>query len=59
MPKYKLSPEEWATEKERKGNLRNIMKGLDVKSFDNLKDVHFGDSLQNEEFLLKLYSRKS
>ena len=39
MPKYKLSPEERAAEKERKENLRNIMKGLDVKSFDDLKDV--------------------
>ena len=26
-------------EAERKENLRNIMRGLDVKSFDNLKDV--------------------
>ena len=31
MPRYKLSPEERAAEKERKDNLRNIMKGLDVK----------------------------
>jgi len=31
MPRYKLSPEERAAEKERKENLRNIMKGLDVK----------------------------
>ena len=37
MPRYKLSPEERAAEKERKENLRNIMKGLDVKSFDDLK----------------------
>ena len=28
MPRYKLSPEERAAEKERKENLRNIMKGL-------------------------------
>jgi len=39
MRKYKLSPEERAAEKERKENLRNVMKGLDVKSFDDLKDV--------------------
>ena len=39
MPRYKLSPEERAAEKERKENLRNIMKGLDVKNFDDLKDV--------------------
>ena len=39
MPRYKLSPEERAAEKERKDNLRNIMKGLDVKNFDDLKDV--------------------
>lgn len=39
MPKYKLSPEERAAEKERKENLRNIMKGLNVKNFDDLKDV--------------------
>ena len=39
MPRYKLSPIERAAEKERKENLRNIMKGLDVKNFDDLKDV--------------------
>ena len=39
MPRYKLSPEERAAEKERKENLRNIMKGLDIKNFDDLKDV--------------------
>ena len=39
MPRYKLSPEERAAEKERKENLRSIMKGLDVKNFDDLKDV--------------------
>ena len=39
MPRYKLSPEERVAEKERKENLRNIMKGLDVKNFDDLKDV--------------------
>ena len=38
MPRYKLSPEERAAEQERKENLRNIMKGLDVKNFDDLKD---------------------
>ena len=39
MPRYKLSPEERAAEKERKENLRNIMRGLDIKSFDDLKDA--------------------
>ena len=39
MPKYKLSPEERAAEKERKENLRNIMKDLDVKNFNDLRDV--------------------
>ncbi len=39
MPRYKLSPEERAAEQERKENLRNIMKGLDVKNFDDLKVV--------------------
>ena len=39
MPRYKLSPIERAAEQERKENLRNIMKGLDVKNFDDLKDV--------------------
>lgn len=39
MPRYKLSPEERAAEQERKENLRNIMKGLDVKNFEDLKDV--------------------
>ena len=50
MPKCKLSPEERAAEKERKENLRNIMKGLDVKSFDDLKDVFklmVGEMLEN------------
>ena len=50
MHKYKLSPEEREAEKERKENLRNIMKGLDVKSFDDLKDVFklmVGEMLEN------------
>lgn len=50
MPRYKLSPEERVAEKERKENLRNIMKGLDVKSFDDLKDVFklmVGEMLEN------------
>ena len=50
MPKYKLSPEERAAEKERKENLRNIMKGLDVKNFEDLKDVFklmIGEMLEN------------
>ena len=50
MPRYKLSPEERAAEKERKENLRNIMKGLDVKSFDDLKDIFklmVGEMLEN------------
>ena len=50
MPRYKLSPEERAAEKERKDNLRNIMKGLDVKNFNDLKDVFkmmVGEMLEN------------
>ena len=50
MPRYKLSPEERAAEAERKENLRNIMKGLDVKNFDDLKDVFkmmVGEMLEN------------
>ena len=50
MPRYKLSPEERAAKKERKENLRNIMKGLDVKNFDDLKDVFkmmVGEMLEN------------
>lgn len=50
MPRYKLSPEERAAEKERKENWRNIMKGLDVKNFDDLKDVFklmVGEMLEN------------
>ena len=39
MPRYKLSHEERAAEAERKANLRNIMKDLNVKNFENLKDV--------------------
>lgn len=50
MPRYKLSPEERAAEKERKDNLRNIMKGLEVKNFDDLKGVFklmVGEMLEN------------
>ena len=50
MPRDKLSPIERAAEKERKENLRNIMKGLDVKNFDDLKDVFkmmVGEMLEN------------
>ena len=50
MPRYKLSPEERAAEKERKENLRNIMQGLDIKNFDDLKDVFkmmVGEMLEN------------
>ena len=50
MSRYKLSPEERAAEKERKDNLRNIMKGLDIKNFDDLKDVFkmmVGEMLEN------------
>ena len=50
MPRYKLSSEERAAEQERKENLRNIMKGLDVKNFDDLKDVFkmmVGEMLEN------------
>ena len=50
MPRYKLSPEERAAEKERKENLRNLMRGLDVKNFEDLKDVFklmVGEMLEN------------
>ena len=50
MPRYKLSPEERAAEKKRKENLRNIMQGLDIKNFDDLKDVFkmmVGEMLEN------------
>ena len=50
MPRYKLSPEERAAEQERKENLRNIMKGLDVKNFEDLKDVFklmVGEMIEN------------
>ena len=50
MPRYKLSPIERAAEQERKENLRNIMKGLDVKNFDDLKGVFkmmVGEMLEN------------
>ena len=50
MPRYKLSPIERAAEQERKENLRNIMKGLDVKNFEDLKDVFklmVGEMLEN------------
>ena len=50
MPRYKLSPIERAAERERKDNLRNIMKGLDVKNFDDLKDVFkmmVGEMIEN------------
>lgn len=50
MPRYKLSQEERAAEKERKENLRNLMQGLDVKNFDALRDVFkmmVGEMLDN------------
>ena len=50
MPRCKLSPIERAAEQERKENLRNIMKGLDVKNFDDMKDVFkmmVGEMLEN------------
>lgn len=50
MPRYKLSPEERAAEQERNENLRNIIGNLDVKNFENLKDVFkliIGDILKN------------
>ena len=37
MPRYKLSPIERAAEKERKENLRNIMKGFESSIY-----YHFG-----------------
>lgn len=50
MPKYRLSPEERAAEKARKDHLRAIMQGLDIKSFDDLKDAFklmVGEMLEN------------
>lgn len=50
MPRYKLSPEERAAEKERKENLRNIMNGLNIKNFDDIKDAFklmVGEMLEN------------
>ena len=50
MPRYRLSPEERAAEQDCKENLRNIMKGLEVKNFDDLKDVFkmmVGEMLEN------------
>ncbi len=39
MPKYKLSAEERAAEKERKDNMRKILSDLDVKNMNYLRDV--------------------
>ncbi len=36
MPRCKLSPEERAAEKERKENLRNIMKGLYISQSESI-----------------------
>lgn len=50
MPRYKKSPEELAAERERKENLRNIMKGLDIKNFNDIQDVFkmmVGEILEN------------
>ena len=50
MPRYKLSPEERAAEKERKENLRNLMQGLEVKNFDDLREIFkmmVGEMLEN------------
>ena len=50
MPKYKLSPEERAAEQARKESLRNLMRGLDVKNFNDLQEVFkmmVGEMLEN------------
>lgn len=50
MPRYKLSPEERAAQKERKDNLRKVMQGLDVKDFKDLQSVFkmmVGEILEN------------
>ena len=36
MPRHKLSPEERAAEKERKENLRNIIKGLYISQSESI-----------------------
>lgn len=50
MPRYKLSPEERAAEKERKENLRKLMQGIDVKNFDRT----FRNSIQRNIELCSL-----
>lgn len=50
MPKYKLSPEERAAEKERKENLQKVLQGLNVKSYGDLQEVFklmVGEILEN------------
>ena len=39
MPRYKLIPEERAIKQECKENLYNIVKSLDAKIYDDLKNV--------------------
>ncbi len=50
IPKYKLSPEDRAAARERKENLKNLLRDLDFKNFDDLKDVFklvVGEMLEN------------
>lgn len=50
MPRYKLSPEERATEKARKDQIRKLLAGLEVKDFNDIQTLFkemVGEVLQN------------
>ena len=50
VSRYKKSSEERLVERERKENLPNIMKGLDIKNFNDIQDVFkvmVGELLEN------------
>ena len=50
MPKYKLSSEERAAEKERKEQIRNLLTGFDIKDFKDIQCLFkemVGEVLQN------------
>jgi len=42
MPKYRLSPEERALEKARKGHIRGLLSDLDVKDFSDIQALFKG-----------------
>jgi hypothetical protein len=50
MPKYKLSPEEWEAERQRKEQIRGLLTGLEIKDFSDIQSLFkemVGEVLEN------------